>query len=182
MCVSVRWARLLLGIGALAFAPMAPAQETASLEYQVKAVFLLRIAQFTEWPADSDQSAQPFVIGVLGQDPFGPILEQAVAGERISGRPIVVQRFAELANLAPCNLLFVAASHQRATAQLLSRLKGTQTLTIADFAGFVGRGGAVELFLDEGRVRFRIDRDAAQAAGLVLRSQLLRAAATVKEA
>jgi hypothetical protein len=175
------WARVLVGVGALVLAPQAPAQEATSLEYQVKAVFLLRIAQFTDWPVDSDQAAQPFVIGVLGQDPFGSILEQAVEGERISGRPVVVRRYAELADLAPCELLFVAASHQQATAQLLSRLQGSQTLTVADFAGFVGRGGAVELFLDEGRVRFRIDRDAAQAAGLVLRSQLLRAAATVKE-
>jgi hypothetical protein len=175
------WARLLVGVGALAFAPLAPAQEAASLEYQVKAVFLLRIAQFTEWPADSEQLAQPFVIGVLGHDPFGSILEQTVEGERISGRPIIVQRYEVLADLAPCDLLFVAASHRQATAQLLSRLQGSQTLTVADFAGFVGRGGAVELFLDDGRVQFRIDRDAAQAAGLVLRSQLLRAAATVKE-
>jgi hypothetical protein len=182
MRACVRWARLLVGVGALALAAVAPVQEAASLEYQVKAVFLLRIAQFTEWPADAEQLARPFVIGVLGQDPFGSRLEQAVEGERISGRSIVVQRYAELADLAPCDLLFVAASHQRATAQVLSRLKGSRTLTVADFAGFVGRGGAVELFLEEDRVRFRIDRDAAQAAGLLLRSQLLRAAATVEEA
>jgi hypothetical protein len=86
-----------------------------------------------------------------------------------------------VAELEAPRALGLAASHQQAMAQLLSRLQGWQTLTVADFAGFVGRGGAVELFLDEGRVRFRIDRDAAQAAGLVLRSQLLRAAATVKE-
>lgn len=176
------WACLLLGVGALALAPRAPAQEAASLEYQVKAVFLLRIAQFTDWPADSEQLAQPFVIGVLGEDPFGSILEQAVAGERISSRPIVVRRYAGLADLAPCDLLFIAASHKQATLQVLARLRTAQTLTVADFPGFVGRGGAVELFLDEGRVRFRIDRDAAQASGLVLRSQLLRAAASVEEA
>lgn len=182
MGACAKWARLLLGVGALAIATAAPAQEAASLEYQVKAVFLLRIAQFTEWPADAEQLAEPFVIGVLGQDPFGSILELAVEGERISGRPIIVRRYAGLADLAPCDLLFVAASHQQATAQVLSRVRAAQTLTVADFAGFVGRGGAVELFLDQGRVRFRIDRDAAQAAGLVLRSQLLRAAASVEEA
>ena len=181
MGACARWARLLLGVGALALATAAPAQEAASLEYQVKAVFLLRIAQFTEWPADAEQLAQPFVIGVLGQDPFGSILEQAVEGERISGRPIVVRRYAGLADLAPCDLLFIAASHQQATVQVLAHVRAAQTLTVADFAGFVRRGGAVELFLDEGHVRFRINRDAAQAAGLVLRSQLLRAAASVEE-
>jgi hypothetical protein len=182
MRACVRWARLLLGVGALALAPMAPAQEAVSLEYQVKAVFVLRIAQFADWPVDAEQLAEPFVIGVLGQDPFGSILEQAVAGERISGRPIVLRRYAAPADLGPCDLLFIAASHQQATAQVLSRLRGTQTLTVADFAGFVGRGGAVELFLEQDRVRFRIDRDAAQRAGVVLRSQLLRAAASVEEA
>ncbi|HUG03341.1 MAG TPA: hypothetical protein VML92_02805 [Steroidobacteraceae bacterium] len=41
----MRWARLLVGVGALALAPLAPAQEATSLEYQVKAMVLLRIAQ-----------------------------------------------------------------------------------------------------------------------------------------
>lgn len=162
--------------------PAASAQETASLEYQVNAVFLLRIAQFIEWPARPAQPAlAPFIIGVIGEDPFGPLLDQVVAGEHIAGRPIVVRRFPGPENLGASDLLVVASSERAATERVLKRVAGVPTLTVADFEGFVGQGGAVEFYLHEGRVRFRIDRRAAEAAGLRLRSQLLRAAALVKD-
>src|SRR2546430_3260611 len=40
-------------------------------EYQLKAVFLFNFAQFVEWPpAALPGDSAPFVIGVLGKDPF----------------------------------------------------------------------------------------------------------------
>jgi YfiR/HmsC-like len=143
-------------------------------------VFLLRIAQFTEWPTKPEQRVfGPFVIGVLGEDPFGTFLDLAVAGERIDGRAVIVRRFADPQSLGDCDLLFVARSQQRAVDAILSRLEGRPTLTVADFDGFVDGGGIVEMFVEQDRVRFRIGRAAARAAGLNMRSQLLRAAAAV---
>jgi YfiR/HmsC-like len=120
------------------------------------------------------------VIGVLGEDPFGSYLDLAVAGERIDGRPVVVRRYADPASLGACDLLFLASSQQLAVDEVLSRLEGRPTLTVADFDGFVGEGGIVEMFVEQDRVRFRIGRAAARSAGLNLRSQLLRAAAVVR--
>jgi hypothetical protein len=82
---------------------------------------------------------------------------------------------------ADCDLLFISASIRRTVGRVLAAVAGAPTLTVADFDGFVGQGGAVELYVDDGYVRFRIDRRAAQSAGLELRSQLLRAAASVEE-
>src|SRR5690348_11218885 len=63
-------------------------------EYQVKAVFLFNFTHFVEWPADAFPGpAAPFVIGVLGQDPFGSALDEAVRGETVNGHPLVVQRY-----------------------------------------------------------------------------------------
>jgi hypothetical protein len=174
----------LAGLAAFAFVALLPrhagAQESLGPEYQAKAQYLLRIARFTDWPANPKPASGNFVIGVLGRDPFGPVLDEAVAGHGISGRPIVVKRFDEPEQIAHVDLLFVADSHRRSIARTLAQLAGAPTLTVADFEGFVGQGGAIELFLEDGRVQFRIDRKAAEAAGLGLRSQLLRAAAEVE--
>jgi hypothetical protein len=162
-------------------APAAQVPEQPFLEYQVKAVFLLRIAQFTEWPQAAARPPEaPFVIGVLGEDPFGSQLDLAVAGEKIAGREVAVQRFDRLERLGPSDILFVSGSERRNVDRVLKRIAGEPTLTVGDFQGFVGQGGAVELYLENERVRFRIDRAAAQAAGLSMRSQLLRAAASVQ--
>lgn len=158
------------------------AAEPDRLEYEVKAVFLLRIAQFTEWPMrPAPSAAGKFQFCVMGEDPFGVLLDDVVRGERIAGRPAVVRRIPTGGPAANCDLLFLSASVRPAVGQVLSAVAGAPTLTVADFEGFVNRGGAVELYLEKGYVRFRIDRGAAQSAGLELRSQLLRAAASVEE-
>jgi hypothetical protein len=150
------------------------------LEYQVKALFLVRIAQFAAWPETAlPPPPAPFVIGIVGDDPFGPLMEEAVRGERVAGRTVAVRRFADAGAMGPAHLLFVSASRRGELDAVLARAAGA--LTVADFAGFVGGGGAVELFLDRGRVRFRVDRGAARRAGIELSSKLLRSAALVRE-
>lgn len=156
------------------------AGEGPSVEYQAKALLLLRIAQFTDWPANLKAGSEEFVIGVLGSDPFGAVLDQAFEGVRIGDRPVVIRRFDEPEQLAGVDLLFVAGLHRQAVERALAQVAESQTLTVADFPGFVGQGGAVELFMDEGHARFRVDRRAAESAGLGLRAQLLRAAASVE--
>lgn len=158
------------------------AAEPGRPEHEVKAVFLLRIAQFTEWPArPGTPSAEIFRFCVMGEDPFGALLDDVIRGERVGGRPAVVRRIPGPGPATECDLLFISASIRSSLRQVLSALARTPTLTVADFEGFVRQGGAVELYVEEGYVRFRIDRRAAQAAGLELRSQLLRAAASVEE-
>jgi hypothetical protein len=162
----------------LACASAAERAAPAPLEYQVKAVFLLRIAQFTEWPPGA---AHPFSFCVVGDDPFGPVLDRAVDGERVGGRATAVRRLHPREPTDGCDLLFLSPSVRASAKRILARAAKSPTLTVADYEGFVGAGGAVELYLDEGFVRFRIDRSAASAAGLTLRSQLLRAATLVRE-
>src|SRR5258705_10422484 len=70
------------------------AQRPATPEYQVKAAFLFNFTQFVEWPPSSFTSAQaPFVIGILGKDPFGTYLEEIISGERINGHPLVIEHY-----------------------------------------------------------------------------------------
>ncbi len=83
------------------------ARATVPDEYQVEAVFLLHFTQFVEWPPQTANSQTPFVIGVLGQDPFGSALDDVVRGETVNGRPLIVRRFAGAADLKPCQILFI---------------------------------------------------------------------------
>ena len=65
------------------------AQTPRASEYQIKAVFLFNFAQFVDWPPGAfPDSTAPLVIGVLGDDPFGPYLDETVRGETVRGRPL----------------------------------------------------------------------------------------------
>lgn len=155
--------------------PCALAAPTAQ---QVEAVFLFYFSQFVDWPAGSfaDQSS-PIVIGVLGNDPFDGSLDQAVAGERVNGRPVVVRRLKTLADASGCHILYISSSESAQLAQILSTLKGRNVLTVSDVDHFVQSGGMIRFELVDQHVRLRINPQAAQAAGLKLSSKLLRAAA-----
>jgi hypothetical protein len=146
---------------------------------QVEAVFLFYFSQFVDWPPGTfaDQSS-PIVIGVLGDDPFDGSLDQAVAGERVNGRPVVVRRLKSLADTAGCHILYISSSESAQLTQIMSALKGRKVLTVSDLGGFVQSGGMIRFVLIDQHVRLVINPQAAQAAGLKLSSKLLRAAAS----
>jgi YfiR/HmsC-like len=145
---------------------------------QVEAVFLFYFTQFVSWPPSAFADAHaPIVIGVLGDDPFGGALEQAVAAERVNGRPLVVRRLAEVAQAADCQILYISASEAPQLPRILGVLEGRNVLTVSDLDHFTRSGGMIRFMLVDQHVRLRINAQAARAAGLTLSSKLLRAAA-----
>jgi hypothetical protein len=148
---------------------------------EVKAVFLLNFTKFVEWPPEAFATLQsPIVIAVLGADPFDGVLDQAVAGETVNGRPIEVKRFKDLEALGPCHILFISASQEERVPEILRRLRRVRTLTVADMDGFAARGGAIQFRAESGRMRFEISQEAAELAGLRVSARLLRLASAVR--
>jgi hypothetical protein len=152
-----------------------PARASAAAnEYEIKATFLLRFAQFVEWPADAARSAEPsFTLCVLGEDPFGKTLEAAVAGEVVDRLPIRVQRLASAAHLERCRVVFFSRSTAEHSAEWLSRVARAPVLTVGDSAGFAASGGDINFVLENDRVRFEINPSAARLQGLTVSSRLL---------
>jgi len=158
----------------------ASAQITASKEHQVKSVFLFNFAQFVEWPSDAFADAQkPLIIGVLGDDPFGAYLDDTVRGEKVNGRPLAVERFRKMEDVKTCHILFISRSETARLKQHLEGLKSRITLTVAETDEFCRRGGMIQFVTEKGKIRLKINVEAAKAAHLKISSKLLRAAEIV---
>lgn len=150
----------------------APAESAP--EYQIKAVFLFNFAQFVEWPAAAFASAEaPLCFGVLGDDPFGSTLEAVVRDEAVRGRTLIVRRGRRTEELKECQLLFVSRSERARMDEILAELAGAPILTVSEIEGFGARGGIVNFYLEENRVRFEINPQAAAQCGLRVSSELL---------
>jgi hypothetical protein len=149
--------------------------EDINREYAIKAAYLYQFGRYVQWPADSFANAQaPLVIGVLGTDPFGNILEEIARTKRIEGRPIVIRRFATVAEYTACHILFVTASvspEQKAAA--IQKVQGTPTLVVGEEPGFAEHGGTVNFFLEENKIRFEINTEVAKQDQLKISSKLL---------
>ena len=88
--------------------PSLLAQSSFASEYQVKAVFLFNFSHFVEWPKTAfDNQYSTFVIGIIGDDPFGPYLTAAVEEERIGTHIIRVERYKSVNEIKKCHILYM---------------------------------------------------------------------------
>lgn len=138
------------------------------LEYQVKAAFLYNFLKFVDWPDASGDA--PWVVGVVGRDPFGNYLEEAVRAKKVNGREVVVRRFARLAEVRDCHVLFIPNTEFRRVG--VAAQPGL--LTVGESPGFLDAGGVINFFIEDERVRFEIRPEAARGSGLHISAQLLK--------
>ena len=157
-----------------------------SSEYLIKAGFIFNFAKFVEWPAPSfAQPDSPIVIGILGTDPFGAIIDQIVQDKKIGARGFVVKRLkwaADLKDLKECKILFVAASERAHIDDVVQAVKGLPILTVGETPGFAEHGGVIRFVLEDNRVRFEVNVEAARQADLTISSRLLTLARIIQQA
>lgn len=186
-CFDLRRMRGLLLFGWLACTlqvttPTASAAEPPTTrEYSVKAAFLFNFAQFVEWPESAFGGPDaPFIIGILGEDPFGSYLDNLVRGEKIRGRPIAIRRYRNVEEAANSHILFISLSGSDRVESTLAALKNHSVLTVADLDNFARLGGIIRFVTENGKIRLRINLTAARESHLTISSKLLRAATAVE--
>ena len=167
---------LLLG------APRAFSQRAHDAEYKLKLAFLYNFAQFVEWPPDAFQVPNaPLTVCVAGENPFQGELEQSLHGRTAGNHPIQLKRLMPGDDPKACHLIFVRASERKAAGQMLIGLKGSSTLTVGESKGFAQRGGVINLTLEENKLGFEINIDAAGQSHLRISSKLLALAKIVRD-
>jgi hypothetical protein len=141
----------------------------------LRAAFLYNFAKFTEWPGESGPAA-PLTLCVLDDTAVEGALTELVGSSAINGRTVIIARGVNGPRLRTCNLLYVGETTSGRAAAILDELQGAPVLTVSNGDEFVRGGGIVGLFVEEGRMRFAINPDAAQRAGVRLSSRLLQLA------
>lgn len=144
-------------------------------EYDLKAAYLLNFTKFVEWPAEAfPDRGSPLAICLLGDDPFGPTLDQIVAGETVNGRSLVVRRLQHAPQPKACQVLYVRESGKE-VAGILTQT-GPGVLTVGEGDSFIRAGGMIAFVIDDRRVRFDIAQTAAARARLRVSSRLMNVA------
>src|ERR1700724_87213 len=164
------------------------AQNTSgSSEYLIKAGFIYNFANLVQWPSTSfAQPDSPIVIVILGEDHFGTTLDRALEGKKVNARPFVIKRarsvFELQRTLGPqkdCQILYVSSSEMPHLGEAIQVLKGAPVLTIGETPGFARSGGIINLILEDNKVRFEVNVQAARDADLNISSRLLALARIV---
>lgn len=154
---------------------------------KVKAAYLYNFIKFVKWPEPkfSDPKA-PYVICILGKDPFGALLDRTVNGKTVSGRPIVIRRVIAKSsdtlvrsNYEDCHVLFVSTSERQREEEIHALAMQLNILTVSDRYHFAPEGGMIGLFLKKGKINFEVNYDVIKKADLKMSSKLLKLAKIV---
>jgi hypothetical protein len=165
-----------------AFAVVGAAETSPLTEYQIKAAFLYNFAKFVEWPATALRDPRaPVIVGVLGEDPFGEDLDDTLSDKVVGGRQLVVKRFGRLRDVGASHILFISSSERGRLPEILRALQHMSILTVGETEEFARLGGVVNFLLEDNKVRFEVNVDAAERAGLKVSSKLLRLARIVRD-
>jgi hypothetical protein len=173
--------RLALALAvAMVFQVSAQAQAD---EYHVKAAFLFNFAKFVEWPTETFKTpADPIVICVLGENPFGNAIEETISGKSVGGRTFSVREISGTQHPWSCQILFVNSSALNQFRAVIGRIKGAGVLSVGEAEGFTADGGVINLKVEHGNVRMEINVAAAEYTNIHISSKLLSLAEVVRKA
>ena len=161
--------------------PTAHAQSPEVREYQIKAAFVYNFIKFVDWPSEAlPQSSDTINICVLRDDPFADALE-ALKGKAVKARRVAVRRIEPGRDLESCQVVFIGSSEAKRLPQVMESLQGMNVLTVGEMERFVELGGIINFFVQNNKVRFEINVNSAERAGLKLSSQLLSLAKVVRQ-
>ncbi len=174
---------LLFALGmALSVGVVARAESSAPTMHQVQAACLFNFAKFVTWPDEAFQrSGDSLIIGVLGEDPFGAILEETIRDKTVMGKKLAVKRFARIQDAAHIHILFLSTSEESRLLEMIKALEKTNILTVSDMEQFAEHGGMVAFTVVDQKVRFNVNVEAVERAGLKMGSQLLKLARIVSD-
>jgi hypothetical protein len=145
----------------------------------VKAALLYNFAKFAEWSALVPGA--PIVVCIVGNEPIAEAFVAAVRGQQISGHPLNLKRPPDSTTWPSCQLLFIGEARFRESSSGLVGIKAAPVLTVSDSAGFARSGGIIELYIENGQMRFVINLDAVERSGLQLSSRLLGLAKVIRD-
>jgi len=145
-------------------------------EYELMAVYLERITRFVEWPDETESSVSDdyFVIGVLGENPFGTILTDLYAERTIKNKNIQVRYLSQLREIDGIHMLFISRSMSEELPQVLEITAKKPVLTVGDTKGFADKGVLVNFFIENNKLRFEINEQGLHEAGILIDSLLLK--------
>ena len=144
--------------------------------YDVKAALIYNFLKFVELPAAN--AGTHIAVCTLSSSPgFDPL--KSIEGKEVSGKLIRTASRTPGESLETCQVLFV---HESASKNLsFLRNSGSGIFTIGESSGFCQLGGIVNFYLQDKKVRFEINAEAARSSGVTVSSKLMRIAGALTQ-
>lgn len=147
-------------------------------EYILKAGFMERFTRFIEWPGDSIQSdtTKPFIILVIGKNPFGENLKYVFSKTRIKNRKVFIRNAEKLDSTGYYHMIFIGNTSSRELRSILKYAQYKPIITVSETEGYGSQGVLINFFIENNKIRFEINQEAFRKSGLKVSHLLLNSA------
>lgn len=162
----------------------ATTQDEIQLSLQVKTAFIYRFTNWVTWPAPKQGNPKEnnfFLITIVGESPLSPYLSQLASNRRIQKRPVQINSVhsSALPSQRP-DILVIGNVHPKNLDKILDFTRVLPILVIADHQGFAKEGVMINFYIENGKVRFEINKSAVERSGIQISSQLLKLARIIE--
>jgi hypothetical protein len=147
----------------------------------LKAAFLFNFAKFVEWPADVLPSGAPILFCITADDQVAKAVVDLVKDHPIEGHAVMTRRTKPEGPFTGCHLLYAAGLAPNQAGDLVRALNNAPVMSVSDLSEFALRGGTANFFVENNKIRFAINTDAAERTRLRVSSRLLSLAKLVKD-
>jgi YfiR/HmsC-like len=167
----------ILVLALLMQAPTMASNDTDNTQDLIRAAMVYNFCKFVEWP--EAEEPEHLVLGVMS-DGFSTPDFSSIDGKTVRDLQLEVRVISSRSDLAECNLLFISEAQGMTLQDAFAESKSESILTISEIDGFCTKGGIIQMVPRRGKMRFFINRKAADESGLTLSSQLLKMARIVE--
>ena len=150
-------------------------------ENRLEALITGKIAKFISW---SNKNSPDFIIGVY-KNQLNTIFDDVYRNATIKSKRVKIEyikNIKSVKNLQDIEILYI--SSQASSAELktiLTYIKNKNILTISHIRGFAQKGGMIQLYTKNQRLKLRINLDNVQKENIKIKASLLRISDVIRE-
>lgn len=140
-------------------------------EERFKSLFLYNFTKYIEWPVTSQKG--DFVIGILNDSEFEPVITKMLAGKKVGSQSIVIKHLSSYSYSEDCQLLFLSNNENGMVNEILQIIKNKNVLLVSESEGMIKKGSGINFVLKEGKLTYEIRKLNIEKYGLKVNNNLM---------
>jgi len=124
----------------------------------MKAAFLSKFAQLSNWPKTDLLDQDKFVITVIGDDPIFPILKKIYKTKQVNNYPVQITQTLTVCDIGNPHILYVTKSMESHLNNILDKISNKPIMTVSDTDGFGQKGILFNFYItNKGTLHFELN-------------------------
>jgi hypothetical protein len=146
-------------------------QPICAQEAKYYALFIAKFTDYIHWPSSNDK----IVIGIYGdQEIISELGKFTASKERIE-----IRNISSLADAEKCQIIFLSDSKNGEFENINKGIGNREILLVTENENFAEQGAGISFFLDDAKLRFRLNKQAMDSRNLKVSGSLLSLAEVI---